>query len=140
MTSQETPLMKELQIAASRMGSRLFRQNSGMGWIGKARVFRTRLQVWVNPGDVLIPKARPFHAGFDGLSDLGGWTPVIITPEMVGQTVAIYTQAEVKDKGRATEAQLRWVDAVNRAGGIAGVVRSEVELRALLAAKSGSTE
>lgn len=138
MSSQETPLMKELRQLATKLGARLFRQNSGMGWIGKARVFKARLQIWVNPGDVLIPKARPFHAGFEGLSDLGGWVPVVITPEMVGQTVAVYLQAEVKDLGRVSEAQLNWIDAVNRAGGIAGVVRTHDDLSALLTAKYGS--
>lgn len=140
MSSQETPLVKEMRIWASELGARLFRQNTGMGWIGKARVFRARLQVWVNPGDVLIPKARPFHAGFEGWSDLGGWVPVTITPDMVGKTVAVYVQAEVKDHGRVSEDQTRWIGIVNRAGGIAGVVRTRDDLAALLSAKSGSAE
>lgn len=129
-----------MRIWASQMGARLFRQNTGMGWIGKARRISRAGPVPCKPGDVVISSARPFHAGFEGWSDLGGWTPVLITPDMVGQTVAVYLQAEVKDKGRASEAQLRWIDAVNRAGGIAGVVRTEDELRALLTAKSGSIE
>ena len=138
--SNETPLMKELRIAASSMGARLFRQQVGMGWIGKARRIARAGPVQCKPGDVVITAARPFHAGFEGWSDLGGWVPVTITPEMVGQTVAVYLQAEVKDKGRVSPDQVKWIDAVNRAGGIAGVVRTHDDLSALLTAKSGSKE
>ena len=138
MSSHETPLMKELQAAASRLGARLFRQNTGKAWIGKAdapaRIAKT---VRLAPGDVVVRNARMFHAGFEGWSDLGGWAPVTITPDMIGKTVAVYVQAEVKDKGRATDAQLRWIDAVNRAGGIGGVIRSEDDLRALLSKSCG---
>ena len=138
--SNEIPLMKELQMAASQMGARLFRQQVGQGWIGKAKRIARAGTVAVKPGDVVISAARPFHAGIEGMSDLGGWIPVKITPDMVGQTLAVYAQAEVKDEGRATVAQLRWIEAVIRAGGIAGVVRSHDDLAALLATKSRSTE
>ena len=138
--SNEIPLMKELQMAASQMGARLFRQQVGQGWIGKAKRIARAGTVAVKPGDVVISAARPFHAGIEGMSDLGGWMPVKITPDMVGQTLAVYAQAEVKDEGRATVAQLRWIEAVTRAGGIAGVVRSHDDLRAILTAKSGSKE
>lgn len=122
--SDETALMKELRIAASQLGARLLRQNTGVGWVGKSKRLPN--------GDVLVKNARPLHAGFVGWSDLGGWVPVTITPDMVGQTIARYVQAEVKDGGRPTEEQLRWIQIVQRAGGIAGVVRSEADLRALL--------
>ncbi len=138
MISQETPLMKELQIAASRLGARLFRQNTGMGWIGKAIHFKIAKKITVGPGDVLIKGARAFHAGFEGLSDLGGWTPVQITQDMVGETLAVYTQAEVKDGAQPSDEQLKWIAAVNRAGGIAGIVHNEGELQALLTTKSRS--
>ena len=133
MSSQETPLMRELMIAATRLGARLFRQNVGVGWIGKATRITRAKHVQVYPGDVILSNARPFHAGFEGLSDLGGWVPVKVTPDMVGQVIAVYAQAEVKDKGRASAEQLRWIDAVDRAGGIAGIVRSEDDLRGLFA-------
>lgn len=140
MSSNENPLMKEIQIAASRLGARLFRQNTGMGWIGKATRFACAKKITVGPGDVLIRAARPFHAGFEGLADLGGWVPVTITTEHVGQTVAVYLQAEVKDGAQPSPEQLKWIAAVNRAGGIAGIVRTDDDLRALLTAKSGSKE
>lgn len=138
--AEEIALMRELQIAASRFGARLFRQNSGVGWVGRVKRITRAGPVQAKPGDVLLSGARPFHAGFEGLSDLGGWVPVTITPDHVGMTLAVYLQAEVKDGARVTEAQARWIDAVNRSGGIAGVVRSHDDLAALIATKSRSTE
>lgn len=138
--SAETPLMKELQIEASRMGARLFRQNVGRAWVGKAETVKRPKQVMVGPGDVVIRNARAFHAGIAGMSDLGGWMPVTITPDMVGQKLAVCAQVEVKDGARPTEEQLRWIAAVNAAGGLAGIARSYDDLRAILTAKSRSTE
>jgi hypothetical protein len=74
---------------------------------------------------VLIHDARPLHAGLcEGSSDLIGWTPVTITPDMVGTTIAVFTAVEVKTgRVRVTEAQTRFLDAVTAAGGIARVAR-----------------
>ena len=135
----EITLMRELQIAASQLGARLFRQNAGQGWVGKAEKFGRAKTVAVQPGDVLIRRARPFHAGHEGMSDLGGWTPVLIGPEHLGQTLAVYAQVEVKAGARTTEEQLKWIKAVNAAGGVAGVAKSHDDLAAILTAKSGST-
>ena len=140
MASNETALMKELQIAASSMGARLFRQNTGIAWVGKAKRIARAGPVQAQPGDVLISAARPFHAGITGMSDLGGWVPVVVTPDMVGSTVAVYAQVEVKDGARATEEQLRWIAAVSRAGGLAGIAHNISELRSILTARAGSKE
>ena len=60
-----------------------------------------------------------------GSSDLIGWRTVTITPEMVGQQVAVFTSIEVKTPtGRIRPEQQQWLDAVQAAGGIAGVARS----------------
>lgn len=56
-------------------------------------------------------------------SDLIGWRSVLITPDMVGRTVAVFLSRECKHPGwvfRGTEreiAQKAWIDLVNRAGG-----------------------
>ena len=138
--SDETALMKELQIAASSLGARLFRQNVGLAWIGKAERVQRARSVVVQPGDVVIRKARPFKVGIAGMSDLGGWVPVVITPDMVGATVAVYAQVEVKDGARVTGEQTRWIDAVRRSGGLAGIARNISDLAAILTAKAGSKE
>lgn len=128
----EADLMRRLQVAASKLGARLFRQNTGMAWVGDARRFAKPELVKVMPGDVVIRRARPFHAGITGMSDLGGWTPATVTAEMVGSTVALYTQVEVKAGARVTKEQVAWINAVREAGGRAGVARSENDLPAII--------
>jgi hypothetical protein len=60
-----------------------------------------------------------------GSSDLIGWTIRTVTPDMVGQQVAVFTSIEVKTPtGRVKPEQQQWLDAVQAAGGIAGVARS----------------
>ena len=129
-----TELGNQLRKRASELGARLFRQNSGMGWIGK--VERGPGVKRLNAGDVVVRNARPFHAGFDGLSDLGGWSPVTITSDMVGATIAIYAQVEVKfGADRPTKEQLAWIEAVKASGGRAGIARNEEDLSEILFGK-----
>lgn len=97
----------------------IFRANTGQGWTGS--------KVQSLPGKrVLIHDARPFNTGLPpGFSDLFGLVAVEITPDMVGQRVAIFTAIEVKSaRGRATEKQRNFLRAVNDNGGRAGVARS----------------
>lgn len=101
---------------------------------GKALIFRANVgQAWTGskvkklPGNrVLIDDARPFTTGLPaGFSDLFGLVSVEITPEMVGQRVAIFTALECKTaKGKASERQASFLQVVNDNGGRAGVVRS----------------
>lgn len=117
----------------SKLGARLFRMNSGQGWIGRATKFTSETHIVAQAGDVLIRQARPFHAGFEGLSDSVGWIPVEITPDMVGRTVAVYAAAEIKTgTGRATEPQKQFIAAVRAAGGVAGVCRAEQDADAMV--------
>jgi len=68
-----------------------------------------------------------------GSADLIGWRSVTITPEMVGQQVAVFTSIEVKSSsGRVKPEQQQWLNAVQAAGGIAGVARSVGEAMDLL--------
>jgi hypothetical protein len=126
----ETDLMRRLMVRASQLGARLFRQNVGLAWVGK--VTRGPGSYKLGPSDVLIRNARPFHAGHEGMADLGGWVPVKITPEMVGTTIAVYTQVEVKENSRPTAPQLAWIKAVNAAGGKAGIAHNDDELSKIL--------
>lgn len=66
------------------------------------------------------------------MSDLGGWVPVEITPDMIGSTVAICAQVEVKKNTGTSDEQDAWIEAVNKAGGRAGVARSEADLAEIL--------
>lgn len=117
----ERALRNAVLRAVSGLGARWFRQNVGLAWQGE-RIVKT--------GDsVYLEHARPIRAGLcEGSSDLIGWTPVRITPEMVGRTVAVFTACELKTgKLTVTDDQQRFLDAVQAAGGIAGVVRSTAD-------------
>lgn len=69
-----------------------------------------------------------------GSADLIGWRTIVITPDMVGQRIAVFTSIEVKTpRGRLTPEQHNWLLAVQAAGGIAGVARSVADALGLIA-------
>ena len=81
----------------------------------------------------MLKDARPFRAGVPGMSDLIGWMPVEITPEMVGKTLAVYTAVETKNpRGRATAEQKQFLDVVSQSGGRAGIARTDGDLDNIL--------
>ncbi|BAO20639.1 hypothetical protein [Pseudomonas phage PPpW-3] len=117
MSSREHAIQNEIRNALADKGL-IFRANVGQAWTG-TKVSR------LAGGKVLIEGARPFTTGLPpGFSDLFGMVPVEITPDMVGQTVAVFVAVEVKDKARATDKQANFLRAVNDNGGRAGVARS----------------
>ena len=60
-----------------------------------------------------------------GSADLIGYRTITITPDMVGQQVAVFLSIEVKTPaGRIRPEQQAWMETVQAAGGIAGVARS----------------
>jgi len=68
-----------------------------------------------------------------GSSDLIGFTTKTITPEMVGQQVAIFTAIEVKTPtGKVSEQQTKFLSMVKKFGGIGAVVRSVDDAVAVL--------
>ncbi|MFZ9621380.1 MAG: VRR-NUC domain-containing protein [Prochlorococcaceae cyanobacterium] len=85
------------------------------------RLFRNQV------GQLPDPRTgRPVQFGLArGSADLIGWRTITITPDMVGQRLAVFTSLEIKTTtGRLTPAQHNWLHAVRGAGGIAGVARS----------------
>ena len=59
-----------------------------------------------------------------GGSDLIGWTSVVITPEMVGKKIAVFTAIEVKTgKVQVSDAQKNFIEQVNKAGGRGEIIR-----------------
>lgn len=113
---KEIELGKRICLMASQLGHRLFRQNTGVGWAGEAIEISQETTMKLYPGDVVIRKARPLHAGLCvGSSDYIGFSS---TGKFIG--------LELKsDKGKATEQQIAFIEAVRRSGGIAGIVRDE---------------
>ena len=109
----------DIRLAYSAAGGRLFRNHRG-------KIQDKRTDTWHEFG--LAP----------GASDLIGWTPVVVTPEMVGQTVAVFTAIEVKRdaaaarrKNKLTGQQRSFCNQVRAAGGLAlfaWTVRQALEL------------
>jgi hypothetical protein len=109
----EQQIQQEIRIACGTGNTRLFRNNTGT---------------------LRDQNGRPVSFGLArGSADLIGWRTVTITPDMVGQQVAVFTSIEVKTAtGRLRPEQQQWLDAVQAAGGIAGVARSVSDAEALL--------
>jgi hypothetical protein len=102
----EAAIQQEIRLAAGQGGSVLFRNNQGAYQDASGRLIRYGV---CNPGG----------------SDLIGWTPVTVTQDMVGRTVAVFTAVEVKSqRGTASKPQVNFIDAVTKAGGFAGIARS----------------
>lgn len=113
MASEQT-IQQHIRIACSRGDTRLFRNNTGT---------------------LRDQHGRPVQFGLcKGSADLIGWRSITITPAMVGTTIAVFTSVEVKTStGRIRPEQQQWLEAVQAAGGIAGVARSVADAEVLLA-------
>lgn len=128
--ASEGTTQRQIWLALASI-SRLFRLNTGRAWIsglGPKGVQR------LSDGSVRIAAARSIALGLSapngdpiiGACDLPGWTSVVITPEMIGRTVAVFTSIECKPTkgGRVSKEQANWMEQVQKAGGIAGVANS----------------
>jgi hypothetical protein len=112
----EQSIQQEIRIACSTGATRLFRNNTGT---------------------LRDQHGRPVQFGLcKGSADLIGYRSITITPDMVGQQVAVFTSIEVKTlTGRIRPEQRAWMEKIQAAGGIAGVARSVEDAKALLAAQ-----
>ena len=120
--AKERSLLSKFLTEYTRMGSRLFRCQSGLFWAGKSTRFSTDDHVSVKKGDVLIRNARRVKAGEVGMSDLIGFTRVKITKDLVGKEIAVFTAIEAKSaRVQVTKEQSTFIRMVNNMGGIATV-------------------
>lgn len=110
--SDEQAVQSSIQLAATRAGCRLWRNNVGALMDERGRLVRYGL--------------------CPGSSDLVGLVPVRVTPEMVGQTIAVFAAVEVKDRGQPTEQQQAFINLVRAMGGRAGVARSREDALQIL--------
>lgn len=117
--SDETKVSNDIQLALGRGPVRLLRNNVGALKDVAGRLVRYGLG---QSGGTRVV----------GTSDLIGWRSVTITPDMVGKTLAVFAAVEVKDRANPTPEQEAFIEAVNRAGGLAGVARSVEDARAIL--------
>jgi hypothetical protein len=101
----EQQIQQHIRIACSTGATRLWRNNTGT---------------------LRDQHGRPVQFGLcKGSADLIGYRSITITPEMVGQQVAVFASIEVKTPtGRIRPEQRAWMETVQAAGGIAGVARS----------------
>ena len=141
----ESLLLRNVRLAACRITEasvRLFRNNVGQGWVGRTLRLRPGQTVrtkdghayTTNGGEVLIIDPRPLHAGLvKGSGDAVGWTSLIITPDMVGRRIAVFTSIETKvpDTGRLSPEQRNWHTQVQAAGGYSIIARDEADVGAL---------
>lgn len=99
---KESDIAPQVVQAMQASGSHLWRNNRGA----------TKMSgFWVR-----------FGVGPNGAADFIGFTPIRITPEMVGTVMAIFTSVETKRPIGADYAkkQEEWRDNIIAAGGIAG--------------------
>ena len=106
-----------LRAAGSKRHIRLFRNQVGEGYVGKALR---------DPEGVFLADARHVRMGlFPGSGDLIGWRTVTITEDMIGASVAQFLSIEIKTAtGKVKPEQLNWMEQINMAGGHAIIARS----------------
>lgn len=125
--NQETIIQRKQMLALSESGLLTFRNETARAWVGKT-IHKAGNQVTLANAQMI-----PFGLCI-GSSDIIAIAPTVITQEMVGQTVGIFTAIETKTKtGRPTKEQLNFMDQINKKGGRAGIARSPEE--ALLIAR-----
>lgn len=119
--NNEKSILNKLQLFASSLNARLFRNNNGLAYTGQA--------IRQPNGDILLRNPRPIKYGLGvGTGDLFGGTQIIITPDMVGRKVFVVTNYEVKTKNTKTsKEQIAFHNMVNALGGISIIDRFENE-------------
>ena len=116
--NKETTLQRQILMALSEAGCVVWRLNTGVAYAGRV-IHRAGQQVTLADARMI-----PFGLVVGG-SDIIGIKPTIITADMIGQTIGVFTAIEVKTAtGRVTKEQQTFIDAVCRAGGRAGIARS----------------
>lgn len=108
MRNEETNIMNRIMLTMSKKGWLVWRNQVGL--------FKTL-------------DGRTVNIGIKGSSDLMAVKPTVITPEMVGQTLAVFVAVEVKTAtGRQSEPQKKWQKAVEKLGVKYILARSEDDI------------
>ncbi len=106
-----------MQLLASSLGHRLFRNNNGMAWLGD--------EIHLKDGSVLLKNPTKIKYGLGvGSGDLIGGTRVKVTADMVGKHVFLFTNYEIKTKNtKVSKEQTAFHETVRRLGGISVIER-----------------
>lgn len=110
MATAETAIVADTLLKTSPLGARLAKNVRGL--------FYT------------LDKRTKTMAGLQvpGSGDLVGPTQVVVTRDMVGKKIAVYTELEVKTPtGRVADNQHDRMKFIQEIGGISGVIRSADE-------------
>lgn len=120
----ESHVQAIVRVFVARLGWMLFRNNRG--------AFKDKVGRWVRYG--LANDSKKFGDEIKS-SDLVGWRTVVITPDMVGKSIAQFVSLEIKDEDWAGEprderevAQKKWIDLVNTYGGYAAFISDPNQL------------
>lgn len=110
MRNTETNIMNAIMLRLSERGCMVMRNNTGK--------FRS-----------LTDPSRIVSVGQVGSADVIGVRPLLITADMVGQTIGEAVAIEVKtEKGRQSDAQKKWQAAWQSRGGRYLLARSTDDL------------
>ena len=133
MGTRENPQQRECWLEFGKSGAKMFRLNTGKAWAGKGERMPDGSVRIAYPQHITVGFGYVDNTAVAGVSDLVGYTKVVVTPEMVGKTIPVFTCGEAKriKGGVVSDDQKDWIDLVDRDGGIAGVVRTAADVRGL---------
>jgi hypothetical protein len=101
-----------------------FRNDNGTAWVGgKEYVAKRDDQIQVRKGArVVIGPQKVTYGLYPGSGDRIGYTEVLVTLDMVGRPVAVFTSIEEKTEGdNLKKNQKNWHNRVLEAGGISEI-------------------
>jgi hypothetical protein len=116
----EGDIKADIRLSLGRLPDvRLFNNPVGEAWTGK---IVDRSQGFIT---LMAPRCVTYGLA-PGSSDLIGLRRVVVTPEMVGRTLALFAAIEVKPAkgGHYQPGQKPFIEFVRDFGGVAGVARS----------------
>ncbi len=137
---KESNLHRLIMRELSRDDTRLFRNHVGHALMVRhaSPAMRSKIiEACISLAERMGGSAARTTFGLcDDSGDLIGWDSKIVTPQMVGERIAIFASIEVKtDKGRPTDGQNQWANVVRIFGGKSGIARSVDEAREIIAGK-----
>jgi hypothetical protein len=107
----ESEILAYARLQATKLGGRLWRNQSGLAWQGEI--------ISKNNNVLHLRNPRPLKSGLViGASDLIGFLPIRITEEHLGKILAIFWANEIKTKNdKLSKEQLNFLQFIGESGG-----------------------
>lgn len=125
---KESAVASHIRLDAAQMGMELWRNNTGVLPDANGRPIRYGL---ANDSKNMNQEIKS--------SDFIGITPVLVTPDMVGKVLGVFTAVETKaedwvfsNSDKRALAQKKFHDIVIKNGGFAGFARNIAEFRRII--------